>query len=93
MMCVDDVELKNNCIAYICRRIGKKRSGRNDISLQEETTMKEMMNWIANEEEGQGMVEYALILALVAIAAIAILPSLGTKVKSVFSQVDASLPG
>ena len=55
--------------------------------------MKEMMNWIANEEEGQGMVEYALILALVAIAAIAILPSLGNKVKSVFSQVDASLPG
>lgn len=28
-------------------------------------------NWIVEEEEGQGMVEYALILALIAIALIA----------------------
>lgn len=53
--------------------------------------MKEMMNWIANEEEGQGMVEYALILALVAVAAITILGTMGGKIKNIFSQVDATL--
>ena len=53
--------------------------------------MTEMMNWIANEEEGQGMVEYALILALIAIAAIAILPSIGDKIKGIFTKVDDAL--
>ena len=48
--------------------------------------MKEMMNWIANEEEGQGMVEYALILALVAIAAITVLGTLGTKINGIFDK-------
>lgn len=53
--------------------------------------MNEMMNWIANEEEGQGMVEYALILALIAIAAIAVLPSIGGKIKGIFSNVSSAL--
>ena len=53
--------------------------------------MKEMMNWIANEEEGQGMVEYALILALVAVAAITILGTMGGKIKAIFETVNATL--
>ena len=53
--------------------------------------MTEMMKWIANEEEGQGMVEYALILALVAIAAIAVLPGLGEKIAAIFTDVDTAL--
>ena len=53
--------------------------------------MKEMMNWIANEEEGQGMVEYALILALIAIAAIAVMGPLGGKIKGIFQSADNAL--
>ena len=53
--------------------------------------MKEMMNWIANEEEGQGMVEYALILALIAIAAITILPGIGQKILAIFTKADGAL--
>ena len=53
--------------------------------------MKEMMNWIANEEEGQGMVEYALILALIAIAAIAVMGPLGEKIKAIFTKADTAL--
>ena len=53
--------------------------------------MKEMMNWIANEEEGQGMVEYALILALIAIAAITVLPNIGDKILGIFTDVDDAL--
>ena len=54
--------------------------------------MKEMMNWIANEEEGQGMVEYALILALIAIAAIAVMSPLGDKIKGIFQKASDALP-
>ena len=50
-----------------------------------------MMKWFMEEESGQGMVEYALILALVAIAAIAVLPGLGEKVKGIFEEVDGAL--
>jgi pilus assembly protein Flp/PilA len=38
-------------------------------------------------EEGQGLVEYALILVLVAIVVIAILLLLGPAVGNVFSQI------
>ncbi len=43
------------------------------------------------QEEGQGLVEYALILALVAIVVIAILIILGPQVGSVFSRVTSGL--
>ena len=42
--------------------------------------------------EGQGLVEYALILALVAVVAIAALYTLGTKVQGVFNKINNSLP-
>ncbi len=46
---------------------------------------------IKEREEGQGMVEYGLILALVSIAAIAFLPGLGTAIAGIFQQVTAAL--
>ena len=55
--------------------------------------MKEMMNWIANEEEGQGMVEYALILALISIVAIVALRALGGTVNSKFTEINSTLNG
>jgi pilus assembly protein Flp/PilA len=42
-------------------------------------------------EEGQGLVEYALILVLVAIVVIVILSLLGTQVSTVFSQIASAL--
>ncbi|MBC7240961.1 MAG: Flp family type IVb pilin [Anaerolineae bacterium] len=42
-------------------------------------------------EEGQGLVEYALILVLVAIVVIAILMVLGPTVGNVFSQIVSAL--
>lgn len=44
-------------------------------------------------EEGQGLVEYALILVLVAIAVIAILMLLGNQVSNVFSEITGALGG
>ena len=42
-------------------------------------------------EEGQGLVEYALILVLVAIVVIAILMILGPQIGNVFSRVTHGL--
>lgn len=40
---------------------------------------------------GQGMAEYALILALVSVAAVATLSPLGTKIEDIFSQITGYL--
>lgn len=44
-----------------------------------------------HREEGQGLVEYALILVLVAIVVIAILSILGPQIGQVFSEITGSL--
>jgi pilus assembly protein Flp/PilA len=43
------------------------------------------------EEDGQGLAEYALILALIAIVAIVALIFLGTQVSTIISKVGASI--
>lgn len=44
------------------------------------------------DESGQGMVEYGLILALIAIAVIAVLPTIGEKLTAIFSGAANALP-
>jgi pilus assembly protein Flp/PilA len=44
-----------------------------------------------DEEEGQGLTEYALILALIAVIASAALTLLGSKVSDVLSTVATSI--
>ena len=53
--------------------------------------MKKLTNWLKNEESGQGMVEYALIIALVALVAIVGLALLGPKVKNMFTNIGNKL--
>ena len=43
------------------------------------------------KEEGQGLVEYALILVLIAIVVIGILTVLGGRVSEVFSEINEGL--
>jgi pilus assembly protein Flp/PilA len=42
-------------------------------------------------EEGQAMVEYALILALISVIAIAALTAIGTSVNEIFLAIQAAL--
>jgi len=42
-------------------------------------------------QEGQALVEYALILALIAVVSIAILKTMGLNVQRVFTSVNSSL--
>lgn len=46
---------------------------------------------VASEEEGQGLVEYALILVLISVAAIAIMTIVGTDVAAVFQKISDNL--
>ncbi len=47
----------------------------------------------APKEKGQGLVEYALILVLVAVVVIAVLMILGPVIGNVFSKINKTLSG
>lgn len=51
-------------------------------------------NWLTSvlrKEEGQGLAEYALVLALIAVIAIAALLFLGTQISTILSTVGAKI--
>jgi pilus assembly protein Flp/PilA len=52
-----------------------------------------MSDFSVNHGQGQGLVEYALILVLVAIVVIAVLLLLGPIIGNIFSTINSSLAG
>ena len=55
------------------------------------STITAFLGSLRDDEEGQGLAEYALILALIAIVAIVALIFLGTQVSSILSNVGNSV--
>jgi pilus assembly protein Flp/PilA len=55
------------------------------------TLINALISRISREEEGQGLAEYALILALIAIVAIVALIFLGNQVSTIMSDVGNSI--
>jgi pilus assembly protein Flp/PilA len=53
--------------------------------------MIKLMNRLQMREEGQSLAEYALILALIAVAAIVSLRALGTNVTSILTKISGNL--
>lgn len=53
--------------------------------------MENMMNWLVEEEDGQGMVEYALIIALISIVAIGVLTTMGNNIKNMFQKASDNI--
>ncbi len=51
------------------------------------------MTSILRNEKGQGLTEYALIIALVAIVAVAALTLLGGQIDSIFGDITTELGG
>ncbi|HHW39793.1 MAG TPA: Flp family type IVb pilin [Syntrophomonadaceae bacterium] len=49
--------------------------------------MREMLRRLIREEEGQGMAEYGLILALIAVVVIGILATMGSKLAEKFQEI------
>jgi pilus assembly protein Flp/PilA len=54
-----------------------------------------MVNYLSNlinrDEDGQGLAEYALILALIAIIAIAALVLLGTQISTILEEIAQAI--
>ena len=55
--------------------------------------MIENARFILRSEKGQGLAEYALILVLISIAAILVMPDLGTAISGVFTDIANALNG
>jgi pilus assembly protein Flp/PilA len=56
------------------------------------TRRKEVIEMLNRFERGQGLVEYALILALIAVVVFAVLALLGTKVRNSYNNLNNSFP-
>jgi len=55
------------------------------------TFISALISSIRRDEEGQGLAEYALILALIAIATIVIMGLLGGVISGIFTKMSASI--
>lgn len=53
--------------------------------------MKKFLNWFASEESGQGMVEYGLIIALIAVVLIAALAAMSGGLSNIFQKITDAL--
>lgn len=63
-----------------------------NINYKEEKKMLNLIKRLVKDEEGQAMVEYGLIVALISIAAITTILLIGPKLIKVFQKVETSLP-
>lgn len=63
----------------------------NQIKKMEEKKMKQLLNWLKDEESGQGMVEYALIIALIAVVVIIALTTMGESIRDKFNEIVTGL--
>jgi pilus assembly protein Flp/PilA len=50
-----------------------------------------LKNAVDRDEEGQGMIEYGLLVALISIAALAVIVLIGPKLTSIFGSVYNAL--
>lgn len=50
-----------------------------------------LSSWLSRRQRGQGLVEYALILVLISIVAIAIMTTVGTNINNIFQVASNAL--
>ncbi len=55
--------------------------------------MKNFLKQFWNDESGQTLTEYALILAVIAVAVIGLMVTMGDKIKEVFQSIIDALTG
>lgn len=53
--------------------------------------MKKFLAWLKNEESGQGMVEYGLIVALIVVVIVVVIVAFGDKIKELFSGIETKM--
>jgi pilus assembly protein Flp/PilA len=50
-----------------------------------------IVKWFARNEEGQDLLEYALLVALIALVAVAAVTAAGTNVSAIFTRIANAL--
>jgi pilus assembly protein Flp/PilA len=55
--------------------------------------MKKFLAWLKNEESGQGMVEYGLIVALIVVVIVAVILAFGKEIKNFFNGIGDKMGG
>ena len=55
--------------------------------------MKNIVNRFVREEEGQDLIEYSLLAALIAVACIVAMNTLATDINEIFAAIGAALDG
>jgi pilus assembly protein Flp/PilA len=58
-----------------------------------ETDMKNLVARFIRDEEGQDLIEYSLLAALIAVACIAAMQALATDINEIFASIGAALDG
>jgi Flp pilus assembly pilin Flp len=58
----------------------------------EESIMKNFMLSLICDEQGQDLIEYALLAGLISIVCVLVVQGAGQKVSALFSKVSASIP-
>jgi Flp pilus assembly pilin Flp len=53
--------------------------------------LKQSINRFINDEQGQDIVEYSLLLVLIGASAVFILTAMGTSISSIFSKINTRL--
>jgi pilus assembly protein Flp/PilA len=56
-------------------------------------SMQDRVNNLVRKDEGQDLLEYALLVALIALVAIGAVTAAGLKVDAVFQAIASKLPG
>ena len=69
-----------------------ERRARRLNPISEEIEMKALFNRFVNEESGQDLIEYGLLIGIITAGAIAFIGPIGTKVAGYFSTLEAALP-
>ena len=71
--------------------IGLKEESVTEFAIAQRNKIRDMIETLTSREEGQDMIEYALLAALISIVAIAIIILLGPYLKDLFQDVVNAL--
>jgi len=55
--------------------------------------MKNLFSRLVRDEEGQDLIEYSLLAALISVVCIAILRTIGTDINALFTEISAAIQG
>ena len=54
--------------------------------------MRQFFNRLVAEDQGQDLIEYALLAALISVLAVVAITSVGTKLQTSYGNIEASIP-